>query len=100
MAVLGSFSRQSNIDELLNRLELLVERENLPLRPVTSTRFGSSATRVGSSATRVGLAGLGSANVGNYLQTIKALGFPDVWITYAEVALPPRSDGGETSGGE
>ncbi len=93
MAVLGSFSRQSNIDELLNRLELLVERENLPLRPVTSNRFGSSATRVG-------LAGLGSANVGNYLQTIKALGFPDVWITYAEVALPPRSDSGETSGGE
>ena len=40
MAVLGSFSRQSNIDELLNRLELLVERENLPLRPVTSTGSG------------------------------------------------------------
>ena len=60
MAVLGSFSRQANVDELLNRLALLVEKENLPLRPVT-------ATKVGSPATRVGLAGRGSTNVGSCL---------------------------------
>ena len=93
MAVLGSFSRQSNVDKLLNRLALLVEQENLPLRPVT-------ATKVGSSATRVGLAGLGSANVGSYLQTIKTLGFPDAWLTDAEIAFSPLADGGEISGGD
>ena len=91
MAVLGSFSRQSNVNELMNRLALLVEKENLPLRPVT-------ATKVGSSATRVGLVGRGSANVGSYLQTIKTLGFPDAWLTDAEIAFSPRSDRGETSG--
>ena len=91
MAVLGSFSRQANVDELLNRLALLVEKENLPLRPVTATKAGSAATRVG-------LAGHGSTNVGSYLQTIKTLGFPDAWLTDAEIAFSPRSDRGETSG--
>ena len=93
MAVLGSFSRQANVDELLNRLALLVEKENLPLRPVTATKAGSSATRVG-------LAGRGSTNVGSYLQTIKTLGFPDAWLTDAEIAFSPRADRGETSGGD
>ena len=91
MAVLGSFSRQANVDELLNRLALLVEKENLPLRRNT--------TKAGSAATRVELAGHGSTNVGSYLQTIKTLGFPDAWLTDAEIALSPQSDRGVTSGG-